>query len=90
MVLIVQDTPKMEFTRHPPKDAQCLNTPDRYGLYEHFLLAVTPKKLTPTGCERATYVGTTQTVERGEVNVSEVPTYRYQGIESPSLDMRND
>ena len=49
VVLIVQDTTEMEFTRHPPKDAQCLNTPDRYGLYEHVLLAVTPNKLTQRG-----------------------------------------
>ncbi len=41
VVLIVQDTTELDFT----KDARCLNTPDRFGLYEHVQLAVTPDKL---------------------------------------------
>lgn len=45
VVLIVQDTTELDFTKHPPKDAQCLNTAERFGLYEHVQLAVTPDKL---------------------------------------------
>ena len=45
VVLIVQDTTELDFTSHPPKDARCLNTPDRFGLYEHVQLAVTPDTL---------------------------------------------
>jgi hypothetical protein len=45
VVLIVQDTTELDFTKHPPKDAGCLDMPDRFGLYEHVQLAVTPDKL---------------------------------------------
>lgn len=45
VVLIVQDTTELDFTKHPPKDARCLNTPERFGLYAHAHLAVTPDKL---------------------------------------------
>ena len=45
VVLIVQDTTELDFTKHPTDDAQCLNTEQRFGLYEHVHLAVTPDKL---------------------------------------------
>ena len=45
VVLIVQDTTELDFTAHPTKDAQCLNTEDRFGLFDHVHLAVTPDKL---------------------------------------------
>jgi hypothetical protein len=45
VVLIVQDTTELDYTDHPPKDAQCLNTVSRFGLYVHDILAVTPDKL---------------------------------------------
>jgi hypothetical protein len=45
VVLIVQDTTELDFTKHPTDDAQCLNTEQRFGLYEHVSLAVTPDKL---------------------------------------------
>ena len=45
VVLIVQDTTELDFTKHPPQDAPCLNVPDRFGLYEQVQLAVTPDKL---------------------------------------------
>ena len=45
VVLIVPDTTELDFTKHPPKDARCLNSPERFGLYEHVQLAVTPDKL---------------------------------------------
>ena len=45
VVLVVQDTTELDFTDHPPKDARCLNTEDRFGLYQHVQLAVTPDRL---------------------------------------------
>jgi hypothetical protein len=45
VVLLVQDTTELDFTKHPPKDAQCLNRPERFGLYAHLHLAVTPDQL---------------------------------------------
>jgi hypothetical protein len=45
VVLIVQDTTELDYTKHPTDDAQCLNTEQRFGLYEHVHLAVTPDKL---------------------------------------------
>jgi hypothetical protein len=45
VVLIVQDTTELDYTEHPPKDSRCLNDEQRFGLYEHALLAVTPDKL---------------------------------------------
>ena len=44
-VLLVQDTTELDLTRHPPKDAGCLNQPDRFGLYAHVHLAVTPDRV---------------------------------------------
>lgn len=45
VVLIVQDTTELDYTRHPAEDARCLNSEQRFGLYEHVQLAVTPDKL---------------------------------------------
>ena len=45
VVLIVQDTTELDYTKHPTDDAQCLNTELRFGLYEQVHLAVTPDKL---------------------------------------------
>lgn len=45
VVLIVQDTTELDYTQHPPDDARCLNIEQRFGLYEHVQLAVTPDKL---------------------------------------------
>lgn len=45
VVLIVQDTTELDFSKHPPKDLRCLNTDQRFGLYDHTHLAITPKKL---------------------------------------------
>ena len=42
VVLILQDTTELDFTKHPPKDARCLNKADRFGFYDHTHLAVTP------------------------------------------------
>lgn len=45
VVLHVQDTTEFDYTKHPPKDARCLNKAERFGLYTHAHLAVTPAKL---------------------------------------------
>jgi hypothetical protein len=45
VVLIAQDTTELDYTEHPPKDARCLNMENRFGLYDHTHLAVTPQGL---------------------------------------------
>ena len=45
VVLVVQDTTEFDFTAHPPDDLRCLNRSERFGLYDHTHLAVTPEKL---------------------------------------------
>ena len=45
VVLVVQDTTELNLTDHPPKDARCLNKEDRFGLYDHVSLALTPERL---------------------------------------------
>ncbi len=45
VVLIVQDTTELDFSSYPPADAQCLNKEERFGLYDHTHLAVTPDRL---------------------------------------------
>jgi len=45
VALVIQDTTELDFTRHPPHDAQCLNTSRRFGLYDHTHLATTPDGL---------------------------------------------
>lgn len=43
VVVIAQDTTELDYTKHPAKDARCLNTENRFGLYDHTHLAVTPE-----------------------------------------------
>lgn len=45
VVLIPQDTTELDYTRHPPRDARCLNIEKRFGLFQHVQLAVTPDRL---------------------------------------------
>lgn len=45
VVLVVQDTTELDFSSHPPKDAQCLDKENRFGFYDHTHLAVTPERL---------------------------------------------
>lgn len=45
VVLIVQDTTELDFSLHPPQDAKCLNKEDRFGIYDHTHLVVTPNQL---------------------------------------------
>ncbi len=45
VVLIAQDTTELDYSKHPPKDAGCLNRVERLGLYDHTHLAITPERL---------------------------------------------
>lgn len=45
VVLVVQDTTELDYTKHPPNDARCLNSENRFGIFNHTHLAVTPDKL---------------------------------------------
>jgi len=45
VVLIVQDTTELDYTKHPAEDVRYLNTEHRRGLYVHHHLAVLPDKL---------------------------------------------
>lgn len=42
VVLLIQDTTEFDLSRHPPKDARCLEQAYRRGFYDHTYLAVTP------------------------------------------------
>jgi hypothetical protein len=44
IVLVVQDTTELDFGRHAPEDARCLDK-YRFGLFDHTYLAVTPERL---------------------------------------------
>lgn len=44
VVLIAQDTPELDFTAHPPRDARCLNEAHRFGVYAHVHIAITPER----------------------------------------------
>jgi hypothetical protein len=45
VVLVLQDTTELDFSKHPPADAGCLNKAERFGFYLHTHLAVTPEGL---------------------------------------------
>jgi len=45
VVLVVQDTTEFDFTACLPDNVGCLDTTERFGLYDHTHLAVTPDKL---------------------------------------------
>jgi hypothetical protein len=81
VVLILQDTTELDFTKHPPKDAECLNKPDRFGLYDHTHLAVTPEGL-PLGVvgthvfdRSAESLG--KTLQRRALPIEEKESYRW-------------
>ena len=45
VVLVVQDTTELDFTKHPTRDSGLLNSEDRFGLYDHSHIAFTLEKL---------------------------------------------
>ena len=46
LVLVVQDTTKLDFRDHPLRDARCLDHENRFGRYPHLQLAITPQRST--------------------------------------------
>ena len=44
VILDVQDTTELDYTKHPPKDVRCLASEHGRGLYAHCRFAVTPSK----------------------------------------------
>ena len=45
VVLIVQDTTELDYSKHPTKDSGVLDTDYRFGLYDHSHIAFTPDRL---------------------------------------------
>lgn len=45
VVLITQDTTELDYSLHPARDALCLNSTERFGVYQHLQLAITPERL---------------------------------------------
>jgi len=81
LVLIVQDTTELDFTKHPPKDAGCLNKADRFGFYNHTHLAVTPTGL-PLGVVGAEMFDRSpeslgRTLERRSLPIEEKESFRW-------------
>lgn len=81
VVLIVQDTTELDFTKHPPADAGCLNKAERFGLDDHTHLAVTPAGL-PLGVVGArTYDRSAEslgkTLERRQLPIEEKESFRW-------------
>ena len=81
VVLILQDTTELDFTKHAPKDAGCLNKAKRFGMYNHTHLAVTPEGL-PLGVvgvktfdRSAESLGKTQ--ERRQLPIEEKESFRW-------------
>jgi hypothetical protein len=81
VVLVIQDTTELDYTRHPPRDAQCLNRPERLGLYDHTHLAITPDQLClgVVGCEQ--YARTAESLghadERSTLPIEEKESLRW-------------
>lgn len=45
VVLVVQDTTELDYSKHPTRDSGVLETEHRFGLYDHTHLALTPERL---------------------------------------------
>jgi hypothetical protein len=45
VVLVVQDTTELDYSKHPTRDTGVLEKEDRFGLYDHTHLALTPERL---------------------------------------------
>jgi hypothetical protein len=45
VVLIVQDTTELDYSKHPTKDSGVLDAEHRFGLYDHSHVAFTPERL---------------------------------------------
>lgn len=81
VVLVVQDTTELDFSKHPPADAGCLNKPDRHGFYLHVELAVTPSGV-PLGVVGSNTFDRSpeslgRTLERRELPIEQKESYRW-------------
>ncbi len=81
VVLIAQDTTELDFTKHLPKDAGCLNKADRFGFYNHTHLAVTPTGI-PLGVVGAEVFGRSaeslgRSPERRSLPIEEKESFRW-------------
>jgi len=45
VVLVIQDTTELDFSKHPTRDSGVLDADYRYGLYDHSHIAFTPERL---------------------------------------------
>lgn len=45
VVLVVQDTTELDYSKHPTRDSGVLEKDHRFGLYDHSHLALTPERL---------------------------------------------
>ncbi len=81
VVLILQDTTELDFSAHPPSDAGCLNKEDRFGIYDHTHLAVTPERLAlgVVGVEQfdRTAESLGKTAERATLPIEEKESFRW-------------
>lgn len=81
VVLMIQDTTELDFTRHPPHDAQCLNKPSRFGLYDHTHLAATPDGLCLGVVDQEQFARTPEslgkTAERDALPIDEKESLRW-------------
>ena len=44
VVLVIQDTTELDYSKHPTKDSGVLDADYRYGLYDHSHIAFTPER----------------------------------------------
>ena len=81
VVLILQDTTELDFSDHAPDDAGCLNKEDRFGIYDHTHLAVTPERLClgVVGVEQfdRTAESLGKTVERRTLPIEQKESFRW-------------
>jgi hypothetical protein len=81
VVLIVQDTTELDFTAHPPRDARCLNRAERFGCYDHTLLAVTPEQIALGVVGQELFDRSPEslgkTAERASLPIEEKESYRW-------------
>ena len=81
VVLIVQDTTELDFSDHPPRDARCLDHENRFGMYQHLQLAITPQRL-PLGvvgseCFDRAPESLGQTKQRSSLPIEEKESFRW-------------
>ncbi|MCB0183530.1 MAG: IS4 family transposase, partial [Caldilineaceae bacterium] len=81
VVLVIQDTTTLNYTKHPPRDALLLDSDDQFGLYDHTHLTCTPEGL-PLGVVGVEFFGRTpetlgKTSERKADPIETKESYRW-------------